>query len=746
MALIILAGCWGQNLYAQYSLSGIVRDKEDGAVLAFAGIYVPKLGTGTQTNEHGAYELSGLPKGKLKIEFSYLGYKKIIKEIYIKDGGNQLDVQLEPTALHSQEVVISGGTYSTQHDNAIKIELIKSDEILMSGASSLSEALTEVPGVAMISKGPGVGKPIIRGLSMTNILMLNNGVKLENFQFSENHPFLVDEFASGGVEVIKGPASLLYGSDAVGGVINVLHEKPAPKGKVVGDFVQQFHSNTSGLVSSVGIKGNTGTFSWGVRGSLKSHEDYTDGDGVRVPNTRFNEQSLKLNAALNRNFGIFRIFYDYNRPKLGMCVPASVKLVVENGRKNEYWYQDLTNHLISSRNTLFLGDFKVDANAALQMNNRRLQTDENTAAFEMVDMDLTTFSYELKTYLPSDLNSDYIIGFQGAVKTNRNHEAPEHVIPDADVHDYSVFALLQHQFAEKLKAQAGIRYDFRTMKTIESDEENHENEHDHESLEVDNNYGNISGSIGATYQLGRDVLLRANLASAYRTPNLAELTQDGQHGARYEQGNPDLKPQRSYEADLSMHLHSNWFLMDVAVFYNHINDYIFLSPTNDTTETGMEIYRYLQSNAHLYGGELVLEALPLKWFNVKGTYSYLIGEQDNDENLPFIPQNKFKLELKLQKDQLAFFKQAYFRIGGTYAAKQDRPAMFETESPDYFLVDLGLGAQVKWGKQKLMFSVIASNLLDEFYIDHLSTLKGLGYGNMGRSVSFNLKIPFALKN
>jgi iron complex outermembrane receptor protein len=736
MALVILTGCWGQNLYAQYILSGHVRDKEDGAALAFASVYVPKLGMGAQTNEKGSYELSGLPKGKLKVEFSYLGYKKIIKEIYVKDAGNQLDVQLEPTALHSQEVVISGGTYSTQHDNAIKIELIKSDEILMSGASSLTEALTEVPGVDVISKGPGVGKPIIRGLSMTNILMLNNGVKLENFQFSENHPFLVDEFASGGVEVIKGPASLLYGSDAVGGVINVLHEKPAPKGKIIGDFVQQFHTNTSGLVSSVGIKGNTGTFSWGVRGSLKSHEDYTDGDGERVPNTRFDEQSLKLNAALNRKFGIFRLFYDYNRPKLGMCVPASVKLVTENGRDNEVWYQDLTNHLISSRNTLFLGDFKVDVNAALQMNNRKLQTDNATPAFEMVDMDLTTFSYELKTYLPSGLNSDYIIGFQGAVKTNRNNEAPNHVLPDADVYDYSVFALLQHSFAEKLKTQAGLRYDFRAMKTKEV----------LKNMNVDTDFGNISASLGATYQIGSDILLRANLASAYRTPNLAELTQDGQHGARYEQGNPDLKPQRSYEADLSMHLHSNWFLMDVAVFYNHINDYIFLSPTNDTTAAGLEIYRYLQSNAHLYGGELIMEAQPLKWFNVKGTYSYLVGEQDNDQNLPFIPQNKFKLELKLEKEKLAFMERAYFRLGGTYAAKQDRPAMFETESPDYFLMDLGLGAQIKWGQQKLMFSVIASNLLDEFYIDHLSTLKGLGYGNMGRSVIFNLKIPFALKN
>ena len=101
---------------------------------------------------------------------------------------------------------------------------------------SFIEALTDVPGVAMISKGPGVGTPVIRGLSLSNILFLNNGVPMQNFQFSENHPFMVDDNGIERVEIIKGPASLLYGSGAVAGVVNIIKESPAPDGKIMGDF------------------------------------------------------------------------------------------------------------------------------------------------------------------------------------------------------------------------------------------------------------------------------------------------------------------------------------------------------------------------------------------------------------------------------------------------------------------------------------------------------------------------------
>ncbi len=724
-----------QISFAQNNIKGKITDKTNNQPLPSANVYLPEQHKGTLTDNSGKYSMNHLPKGKIKIQFSYIGYKTIIKTIIVKDSEIILNIEMEPSVLQAEEVVVSGGTFTTQHQNAIKIEVLKSKDIAEIGTPSFTEAIANVPGVDMISKGVGVAKPVIRGLSMTNILMLNNGVKLENFQFSENHPFLIDEFGIDRIEIIKGPASLLYGSDAVGGVINVLKEKPAPVGRIIGDFNAQYHSNTQGIVSNLGVKGSSENFFWGLRGGLKSHADYCDGNGDYVPNTRFNEKSFKANVGLIKSFGLFRLYYDYNQPDLGMCVGDAIDLTTENGRENKVWYQDLTNHLISAKNTLFFGEYKIDVNAAYQMNNRRLQTDNNKPAFEMVDMDMNTFSYEIKTYLPSGINSEYIIGLQGANKTNRNHDAPNHVLPDADVNDFSVFGLVQHTFFDKLKTQAGIRYDFRKISTVAETNKD----------AIDNDYGNISASVGATYELNKHILLRANLASAHRTPNIAELTQNGMHGSRYEQGNPDLKSQRSYEADLSAHFHSKYIMVDLAGFYHSINNYIFIAPTNDTIAGGDKIYRYSQTNAEIYGSELSVNVLPVDWINIKTTYAYLVGKQDDGSHLPFIPQNKLRVEFKFQKQKIAFLKNPFVKLRGLYAAKQNKPAMFETKSDSYFLLNAGIGANFKWSNQLLAISIQANNLLNETYIDHLSTLKGMGYYNIGRNISINIRIPFGIK-
>ncbi|HHH55275.1 MAG TPA: TonB-dependent receptor [Bacteroidetes bacterium] len=468
---------------------------------------------------------------------------------------------------------------------------------------------------------------------------------------------------------------------------------------------------------------------------MKSHTDYRDGNNDYVPNTRFNENSFKANLGMNKSYGLFRLYYDYNRPKLGMCVNSAIPLTTENSRDNKIWYQDLTNHIISTRNTLFFEKYKVDINASYQMNNRKLQTDENKPVFEVVDMDLNSFSYEVKTYLPSTASSEYIVGIQGANKTNRNHEAPNHILPDANVNDFAFFGLAKHTFFEKLKTQAGIRYDFRSIAT--------EAETNKDAVNTD--YGNISASLGATYKINENILLRSNFASAYRTPNIAELTENGMHGARYEQGNPELKSQRSYEADLSAHFHSKFVMVDVSGFYNGINDYIFIAPTNDTIASGDKIYRYSQTNSGIYGGELAIGILPIDWLNFKTSYAYLIGKQDDGSYLPFIPQNKLRFELKFQKQKLAFLKNSFFKVGGLYAGKQNHPAMFETETDSYFLLNVGIGTNIKLANQIVSLSVQANNLLNETYIDHLSTLKGMGYYNIGRNISVNLKIPFGIK-
>jgi len=724
-----------QASFSQSTISGKVTNSKTKQALPEVNVYLIEQIRGTITNINGEFILEDVPNGKMKLQFSYMGYHTTIRTILSDNSDITINIELESTVLQTQEVVISSGTYSTQHENAIKIEVLKANQITAIGTPTFTQAMSAIPGVDMIAKGPGVAKPTIRGLSMTNIILLNNGVKMENYQFSENHPYIIDEFGIDRIEVIKGPASLLYGSDAVGGVINLIKEKPAPAGKIIGDYNIQYHSNTEGLVSNLGIRGSQGVFIWGIRTGIKSHSDYLDGKDDFVPNTRFNESSFKANIGLIKTFGTFKLSYDYNKPRLGMCVEKSISLIDERCRENEIWYQDLSSQIFSFRNKLFIKNHKLDVNMDYQMNDRKLQTDNTMPAFEMVDMDLNTLSYEIKNYFPSDENSEYIIGLQGMNKNNRNREAPEHVVPDSDVNDISLFALVQHTFIKKLKALAGVRYDSRSVSTKKETAKD----------AINRNFENISASFGATYNLNKQILFRGNIASAYRAPNIAELTQNGIHGVNYEQGDASLNAQRSYEADLSVHYHSEYLMFDIAGFLNIINDYIFLAPTEDTISSGDIIYRYSQTNAKLFGGEADLSVYPVDWFNFSASYSYVIGKQDDGSYLPFIPQNKLRLEIKAHKNNIGFFHQAFVKFGILYASKQFRPALFETETEGYVILNAGVGAEIKWSKQMLSIGIYVNNLFDKAYLDHLSTLKELGYQDMGRNICVSIKVPFGIR-
>jgi len=222
---------------------------------------------------------------------------------------------------------------SSQHENAVKIDLLRSKDIALSGTPNFMESLTKIPGVDMISKGPGVSKPVIRGLSMNDVLVMNNGVRIENYQFSEDHPLGIDGNDLERVEVVKGPASLLYGSDAIGGVINFIKERPAPVGKIVGDYRMQLHSNTLGMNNSIGLKGASKNLFGGFRLGNKTHTDYLQGGGAYVPNSRFKEMTFNANSGYTGKIGTFKLFYDYFKQDLGMTVPDIMSVITERGRK-----------------------------------------------------------------------------------------------------------------------------------------------------------------------------------------------------------------------------------------------------------------------------------------------------------------------------------------------------------------------------------------------------------------------------
>ncbi len=405
------------------------------------------------------------------------------------------------------------------------------------------------------------------------------------------------------------------------------------------------------------------------------------------------------------------------------------------------FYQQLNTHLVSSQNKIYLDKMRLEVNSAYQ--STELVHFGEPDVYE-IQMRLGTLTYETRLHLPSNENSEYIIGFQGFNQTNTNlNERETILLPDATTNNYSGFGMIQHTFFTRLKLQAGIRYDH---KNITTQEVGIPEDTEYRSA-LEKNYGSFSGSFGATYNLSEVLLFRANFAAAYRTPNLAELTSNGPHETRYEVGDPDLVPENSMEADVNIHFHKPNYSFDIAGFYNSIQHYIFISPTGDTTAEGMSIYKYMQNDAALFGGEagLHIHPEPLEWLHFETTFASVIGKQKNGDYLPFIPAHKLNFELRGEIEKMAFLHKPFLAIHTGTAFNQNNAAPDETATNGYTLVDLSLGGQIKAGQQYISIGISANNLLDKKYIDHLSTLKEVNMYDPGRNITLYLRVPFGIK-
>jgi iron complex outermembrane receptor protein len=722
---------------AQCLIKGSITD-QDSRPLPGANIFILELNKGTVSDENGHYSLENIPGGKFRVQYSFLGFTPEVRTIFCTDSAMVIDIILNETSIETREIVITGGFNATQHENAVNIDVIKLQTSTNILTPNTMEMLTSIPGVNMISKGPGVSKPVIRGLSMDNVLTLNNGVRNENYQYSDHHPLGIDEFGIDNVEIIKGPASLLYGSDAIGGVVNFIPERPAPVGQILGNYHLQFYSNTLGLSTNLGLKGASKKFFGGIRFGIKTNADFLQGGGDYVPNSRFNTLSFKANGGFTGKKMVSKAYYEFNRQVLGLTEPEAVESISSRGRKNQIWYEQTDNHLLSTQNKIFLKNYKVEINGAFQsaelLHTAGLDTTE-------IDMKLSTLTYEGKLYLPSSEKSEYIVGFQGFNQVNDNIPGAEEILlPDAQTNSYGFFTLLQYYFFHGFKVQAGLRYD---LKQISSKEVGLPEEDNYRAA-LDKNYGSFSGSVGATYEFKDKLFFRANFAAAYRTPNLAELTSNGMHETRYELGNSGLVPQNAYETDASIHYHVRNITLDLAGFYNIIDHYIYITPTADTVSGGVKIYQYTQDNASLYGGEAGMHLHPeqLKWLHFEVSYSTVTGKRSDGDYLPYIPADQLNFEVKFERENIGKLGDSFFRINTGTAFRQDHPAPEEESTDAFTLLDAGIGTTIPIGKQKLILQLCVNNLLDKKYIDHLSTLKEVGYFNPGRDFALSVSVPF----
>lgn len=724
----------GFSIFAigQNTLRGTVSDHHNKPI-ENTTISLPELHKETLSDANGNYQFTDLPSGTFSISFSAISYTNKTVLVSLDQKETDLNVILEEATTHMDEMIISTVFNKLQSQNVMKVEHQSVKQLQQKGAATLAEGLATIPGVAQISTGTSIGKPVIRGLSGNRVLVYSQGVRLENQQFGEEHGLGMSDAGVESVEVIKGPASLLYGSDALGGVLYFNPEKFAKPNAFMGNFNQKLFSNTQGSNSTFGIKSSSDKWKFLTRASYSTHADYKIPSGEKVTNTRFIEKDYKIGVGYSDTYYNSEFRYTYNNLNIGL---PETDLENTNFRTPLYPKQDIDNHMLSWHQKFFFRKSKLEADLGYTYNNRKeLEAIDEVA----LHMKLKTASYNVKFYLPKSGNLETIIGIQGLHQTNENNGA-ELLIPDATTNDIGGLITSNYEWKSHT-LQAGIRYDRRA---ITSETHGISGEEGYFKA-IDKTFESFNTSLGYKTKLKQNLTLRLNIATGFRAPNLAELTSNGVHEGsnRYEIGNADLKNEQNLQTDLNLEYGNAHFEFFANGFYNHINNYIFLSPTG-TSIDGNNVFDYVQDNAALYGGEIGIHyhPHPLDWLHFVSSFENVTGKKDTGEYLPLIPANKFSNTIRTEFDIQQWFKKGYALVNVDHILKQNNNSAFETKSNDYTLVNLGLGGNITLGKTKFDLSLNANNLLNKTYIPHLSRLKTDGIPNIGRNIILGLNFNF----
>ena len=718
---------------AQNKISGIVTDINNNPITN-AIISLPEIHKETNTDKEGKFILTNLPQGNFKLIVSFVGYETQSKTIDLSGTEQNLIFVLVEAVTHMDEVIVSNVFKRLQSQNVMKVEQENIKSLQQKGASTLIDGLATIPGVSQVSTGTSIGKPVIRGLSGNRVLVYSQGVRLENQQFGEEHGLGLNDSGVESVEVIKGPASLLYGSDALGGVLYFNPEKFANPNDFKVNFGQRLFSNTLGSNTTLGLKTSTDRWKFLVRGNYNTNSDYEIPNGDRVTNTRYNEKDLK--AGIGYNNSSFSTVFRYNFNQLDLGIPEEGIAEQSTSKKTMFPSQGVDSHILSLHNNVFFKNSKLDIDLGYIYNDRKEFEDSYSP---ILHMKLKTLNYTVNYHLPKKGKFETIIGVQGMNQTNAN-SGEELLIPDAITNDFGIYTTSIYQWNKNI-LQGGIRYDNRKVTS-----ENHGVIGEEGYFEaIDKSFDSFNASLGYKTNFDENLAMRLNIASGFRAPNLAELTSNGVHEGsnRYEIGNSELKNEQNIQVDLNLEYKSTHFEWFINGFYNHVNNYIYISP-NGTQIDGYDVYDYVQNNAKLYGGEVGLHfhPHPVDWSHFTSSFETVTGKKDNGDNLPLIPANKWNNTFTAEFKKGNWLKDGFATVNVVYTFDQNNFSEFETKTNDYKLVNLAFGGEITINKSKFNLNLNANNLLNKTYVSHLSRLKTDGIPNIGRNiilgVNFNI--------
>lgn len=762
--------------------------------LSFATVALSGTSIGGTTNDKGYYHLKNVPAGTYTVVFSNIGYVTERYHVSVKpDEAALLNGNLQESSSKLSEVTVTGVSRKTElRRNPVPIAVMTKKEMDQNVNNNIIDAIVKgVPGVNAVTTGPNISKPFIRGLGYNRVLTLYDGVRQEGQQWGDEHGIEIDQYGIGRAEVVKGPASLTYGSDALAGVINMIPYLPVGENSVLrGDYIADYHTNNGMIGTSLGLSYKKNDWRYAFRATAKAAHDYHNSVDGYVYNTGFREFNLSGMARVDKKWGYSQIaatVYD-NRQEIpdgsrDSLTRQFTKQVAESstdhirnrpsvsdGELRSYsitpLHQRIQHYRIYSHNEFKLGEgSSINASLGLQQSIRREYNHPTLASQPGLYVVLNTLNYDLKYNLPTIAGIESTLGLNGMYQANRSKAATDFPIPDYNLFDAGAF-LFAKKTIGKVDISGGIRYDNR-----------HINWHDfyvgpnpkngfEQHLKLPDTagahlqfpafrhvYQGVSGSLGVTYNISERLLFKANIARGYRAPNITEIGSNGlDPGAHIVYlGNRSFNPEFSLQEDVGFIAYLKDVDLIAELFNNHINNYIYQAKLTDANGNpvvivpGNSTYQYQQSSACLYGAEFTLNVHPqnVKWLAFNNSLAYVTGINGNqqliDESkgaakyLPFIPPLHIRSEFKvsLQKAYGAFSK-IYFKAEMDAYTTQNRFYALdntETATPGYALFNLGAGTSIKNKGDKTICELFlqVDNLFDKAYQSNLNRLKYFEY-------------------
>lgn len=773
------------------SLSGTVSDKHTGENLIGVNVYFPELKKGGITDTEGKYEINNLPSIRTTIQVTYIGHQPIVQTVNLSET-TVLDFVMDESNARIKEVVVTALTGNSLIERTPSpITFVSKGKLLQHSSSNIIDALTLEPGISQITTGNAISKPVIRGLGYNRVVVVNDGVRQEGQQWGDEHGIEIDGQTVNSVEILKGPASLMYGSDAMAGVIHFLPSPVLPEGNHETNLYSEYQTNNGLFNNSINTAGNEKGFIWNWRYSDKRAHSYKNKYDDYVFNSGFQEKALTGLLGLNKSWGYSHLTLSYFHQTPGIVSgdrdedtgkflkPTAIDgeygttiATKDDGKSYGHFvpYQEIYHYKAVSNNNFIIGGGNLKSVIGYQQNRRQEFEDVFDKKDYSLYFQLHTLNYDIRYLLPEYNGYKVVTGINGMYQSsfNKGHET---LLPEYNIFDIGLFAVLSKNFG-RLDISGGLRYDHRhkNVKEFHPHLHHHHDEGDEHEEEVfpafTKNFGGVSASLGFAYQINNDWYTKLNFSRGYRAPNISELSAQGSHGGtiRFEIGNRELKAENSWQIDWSMGYSSPIVSGEVSLFFNRINNYIFSHKLvddngNDLITDGLKTYQFTSGDARIMGGEISIDFHPIERIHFQNSFSYVssvqLNQSDSTKYLPFTPAPKLVSDLRFDLIRHGkIFNNTYLSVGVEHNFRQSNfysANRTETATPSYTLLNAGFGTDIIYkGKKRASIFITANNITDRSYQNHLSRLKYAdtnsttgrqGVFNMGRSFGFKLLIP-----